>query len=333
MKKQILAACVAALSLSQIGCDERPAIQSRSPKAAVTRSQPELVVSTRPSVTPPVVAIVDAGGIVPEIEVDALAVSHEDGRTVDHLARAQSLRDQGDLEGALTEARRALFDAPGDVEVLHQIDRLTRLTGDKALRVVALERIAAIETTDAMPLIQKARVLITLKDYEGAIEVANDAVARDVNNPEGYQALGRAHLSRGELTAAITSFQKVVSLAPDHGYALNNLGLALLRANENEAAVTALARAAELLPNVAYVHNNLGVALEREQRFDEAKEAYARSSFLSPKYVKARVNAARVAALTLPSNDAVSTDVFDSEADLQTEVDEAPDFSEVEGTE
>jgi predicted RNA polymerase sigma factor len=64
--------------------------------------------------------------------------------------------------------------------------------------------------------------------------------------------------------------------------------------------VEVLERAAELLPHVAYVHNNLGVALERVGRGDEAKTAYQRAMDLSPKYVKARLNAARVAKVIVP---------------------------------
>ena len=61
------------------------------------------------------------------------------------------------------------------------------------------------------------------------------------------------------------------------------------------AAWQVLERAAEQLPMVAYVQNNLGIALERVGRTDEATAAYQQAMDLSPKYVKARVNAARVA--------------------------------------
>ena len=67
--------------------------------------------------------------------------------------------------------------------------------------------------------------------------------------------------------------------------------------------MTALEHAAEVLPNVAYVHNNLGVALERVGRGDEAKAAYQQAMDLSPKYVKARINAARVAKVSQPTEE------------------------------
>ncbi len=120
-------------------------------------------------------------------------------------------------------------------------------------------------------------------------------MTRDPQNVEGWQALGRAHLSAGDLPSAIVALEKAVELKPDHGYALNNLGLAYLRANENPSAAQVLERAAAQLPNVSYIQNNLGVAYERLGRVDEAKIAYERATELSPKYVKARINSERVA--------------------------------------
>ena len=115
----------------------------------------------------------------------------------------------------------------------------------------------------------------------------------------------------GDLQGAITSFKTVIALQPDHGYAMNNLGLAYLRANLNEQAVEVLEEAVEQLPNVSYVQNNLGVAYERIGRADDAKHAYQQAMDLSPKYVKARVNAARVAKspVELDGDDTTMSDV------------------------
>ncbi|MBX5483749.1 MAG: tetratricopeptide repeat protein [Myxococcaceae bacterium] len=312
MRKQILTACVAALFVAASGCDEAETKSLQPQPLAVPRTAP-------PPAPPPVVAPAPPSEPVtaaaPQVPEDPVGLVHEDGRLIDHLARAALLTEEGDLDGALAEARRAAYDARDDLDALSQVDRLSKLVGDRKLRVATLERIAQLQKEDATPLIQQARVLLSLKEYDRAIDVAHEAIARDASNPESFQVIGRAHLSRGELSQAIESFRKVISLDPDHGHALNNLGFALLRANENEEALNVLTRAAELLPHLAYVQNNLGVALERMGRIDEAKRAYARASDLSPKYVKARVNASRVAS--------VSTGMLDA-APQEPESDEPP---------
>lgn len=311
-----LALCIATLTLCSAACDERRFVDPRSPSA--TRA---------PRLEPPPTFTADARSIAaahPSSPVndapdallaghtrlvhdshesttpDPLALEHRDGRLVDHLARVNVLRARDDLAGALLEARRALFDDPTDDALLRIIDGLAFLGSDHAIRVLALEQLARTQLADASPLVEEARVLITLRQLDRALEVAHAALKRAPDDPEIYHVMGRVHLSRGELSPAIAMFEKVLSLEPDHGHALNNLGYAYLRANHNEEAVDVLARASDLLPHLSYVFNNLGVALERTGRISEAKAAYAQASFLAPRYVKAKLNSARVAALSPP---------------------------------
>jgi Flp pilus assembly protein TadD len=215
-----------------------------------------------------------------------------------------------DWSGALTEARRSLYSIPADLETLELIARLGRQAGQPALSAEAWGRLAALRQADAVPSIKQARALLQAKDFTGAITAGTEAARRDPGNPEAFQVKGLAQLSSGELGGAIASFQTVIGLQPDHGYAMNNLGLAYLRANRNAEAVEILEEAVEHLPTVAYVHNNLGVAYERVGRGDDAKAAYQEAMDLSPKYVKARLNAARVAKSTIDLEGAPESDTM-----------------------
>jgi Flp pilus assembly protein TadD len=289
--KRLLAATLAALSVT--ACDGEPP-KPLHPQLAVI---PSKVVT--PLLSPPVSGTRDAGApftVAPKepVVVDPLVVAH-DAPGIDHLGRAKRLTEEGDVRGAFTEARRALFSTPTDVETLQVVARLARRVGEPGLAAEAWGRVASQSTDDATPLLQQARALLAGQDPAGAAIAAREASRRDPGSAEAFHVTGLAQLSMKELAGAIASFEKAVELNPAHGWALNNLGLASLRANRNERAVEVLERAAELLPHVAYVHNNLGVALERVGRADEAKAAYQHAMDLSPKYVKARLNAARVA--------------------------------------
>ncbi|HEX8698366.1 MAG TPA: tetratricopeptide repeat protein [Myxococcaceae bacterium] len=249
-------------------------------------------VSAAPTLAVPVnSAPADTGLAAPS---DGLPLEHEHLSRIDHLARARTLRELGDLSGALTECRRALHDSPDDEATLRTIARLGQLTAQEELAVLAFERLGHLRPEDASPLVQQARLLTTLGRYTDAVRVGEQALARDAEEPEAYQALGRAHLAAGNLSEALVRFQQAVHLAPEHGHALNNLGFTYLRANRNTEAAEVLARAAALLPHVAYVHNNLGVAYERLGRTEEAQAAYSNATRLSPRYVNARVNARRM---------------------------------------
>lgn len=287
--KQKIIAALAALSIT--ACTESKPVTSVPPPVIPSKS---IVVAPKT-----LLQVIDAGAPVTEVPkevapVDALVVAH-DSASVDHLGRATQLSSEGDVKGALLEARRALFTTPADVETLTLVAKLSRRAGQPELAAEAWGRVAAQAPDDATALIQQARAFMAMKDYAGAVTAGRDASTRDPGSAEAFHVTGIAQLSMNELGGAIASFEKTVELEPNHGWALNNLGFACLRANKNERAVEVLEHAAELLPQVAYVQNNLGVALERVGRGDEAKAAYQHAMDLSPKYVKARINAARVA--------------------------------------
>ncbi len=298
--RKFLAAAFAALSIT--ACTEPPTPVSVIPSKVLTAPIARVVEAR------------DAGAPItlapPEVTtVDPLVVAHE-SKDIDHLGRAKSLASEGDVKGGLLEARRALFTTPSDVETLTTVARLSRRAGQPELAAEAWGRIAAQTPDDASPLIQQARAMLQMRDFAGAVMAGRDAITRDAGNAEAFQVTGLGQLGMHELAGAIASFEKAVEIDPNHGFAQNNLGLACLRANENTKAVKALERASELLPHVAYVHNNFGIALERVGRGDEAKAAYQQAMDLSPKYVKARVNAARVAKVQLPTEEQQVEDVM-----------------------
>lgn len=287
MKKPIVAALSAAFSFAACEGERPPPPAPRVTAVAVT-----------PTPVARAAAVPDSGvpfvKVAPSAPPDALALAH-DTPGVDHLERARSLLKGRDPSGALTEARRALFSSPADEEALEFIGTVARRAGHPALAAEALGRLAQRQPADAILSLKQARALLQAKDFAGAIAAGQEAGRRDPGNPEAFQVTGLAQLSSGDLRGAITSFRTVIALQPDHGYAKNNLGLAYLRANENGAAVEILEEAVTHLPTVAWVHNNLGVAYERVGRSDDAKHAYQVAMDLSPKYVKARLNSARVA--------------------------------------
>lgn len=296
MKTRLVGALSASLALFH--CDTSPPVEPLAVRPP--GGQPRLELALVEPALP-----LDAGAVLelePVLVVpDLLGLPHEHRGTVDHLTRSSLLRQDGELAGALAEARRAVHDSPADPEALLTAARLARLTKKPELAAEAFGRLAALKPEEPSMLVQQARSLLEAKDPEAALKVGQEAVERDPFDPEAHHVTGRAHLSAEQLSEAITCFEKAVELDPEHGYALNNLGFAYLRANENEKAVEALTQAADLLPHVAYVHNNLGVALERVGQIEDAKDAYARSTSLSPKYVKAKLNANRVAKLTVPA--------------------------------
>lgn len=317
--KKILAAAVAALSITACQETTTPPVKPVIPSKTIIVTQP---VARSEFLRDAGAPLTVAPLVTEPTPVDALALATETPN-VDHLGRSKQLGSEGDVKGALLEARRALFVTPSDVETLTTVAKLSRRAGQPELAAEAWARVAKLSPDDALPVIAQARALIQMKDYAGAITAGREAASRDSGNVEAFQVTGLAQLALNELSGAIASFEKAVELEPNHGWALNNLGFACLRANQNERAVTALEHAADLLPHVAYVQNNLGVALERVGRGDEAKAAYQHAMDLSPRYVKARINAARVARVSTPKDEAPIID--DTMSDVPHPMPEQPE--------
>ena len=259
-------------------------------------SRPSAQPVGKPVVTaPPPVVPRTAIGTPPAPPRDTLALAHNDPPGINHLTRADRLHDEGDTVGALVEARKALADDGQDVNALEMVARLAKASGQVTLAAEAFERLGRLDAEDAVPLVQAARMRLAAGASEAAEALARTALARDDENVEAWQALGRSQLGRGALAEAIESLEEARTLAPSHGWVLNNLGFAYLRANRNTEALEVLERAVELLPEAAVVHNNLGVARERTGDVEGARGAYARSSVLAPRYVKAQINGQRTA--------------------------------------
>ncbi len=285
MSKHFLAVPLAAVLVA--GCQKSP-----TPSPPVSEARLPVPAAT-PAPAPAVVSAPKPTGK----PVDTLALPRSGPPGVDHVARAEKLREDGDAVGALVEARRALTDDGENADALELISRLARASGQVTMAAEAYERLGRIDPEDAVPLVQAARMRLAAGNVEAAEALARTAVGRDDGNVEAWQALGRAQLGSGNLAGAIQSLEQARTLEPSHGWVLNNLGFAYLRASRNPDALEVLERAAELLPEAAVVHNNLGVARERTGDLDGAREAYARSALLAPKYVKARINGDRTAML------------------------------------
>ena len=289
MSKHFLAVPLAAALVA--GCQKSP-----TPSPPVSQVHVP-VPAARPAPAPAIVPPKPTGA-----PVDTLALPRSGPPGVDHLARAEKLRGDGDTTGALVEARRALADDGENVDALALISRLARASGQMTIAAEAYERLGRIDPEDSVPMVQAARMRLAAGNVEAAEALARTAVSRDEGNVEAWQALGRAQLGSGNLAGAIKGLEQARTLEPSHGWVLNNLGFAYLRASRNPEALEVLERAAELLPEAAVVHNNLGVARERTGDLDGAREAYARSALLAPKYVKARVNGERTAMLRSASD-------------------------------
>jgi tetratricopeptide (TPR) repeat protein len=83
--------------------------------------------------------------------------------------------------------------------------------------------------------------------------------------------------NRGELTGAMNTYHRVLSLEPNQSEALHYLGIALAQSGRAEDALKSLSRAVGLEPSNAIIHTHYGNALTGLNRYPEAIEVYERA--------------------------------------------------------
>lgn len=100
-----------------------------------------------------------------------------------------------------------------------------------------------------------------------------------------------------QLPQAISCYEQLLTLSPNHVEALHFLGLAHAQLNDMHNAIVYLSRALEQQPMDATLHNNLANAYKKSQALDKAIHHYQQALQLAPHYAQAHNNLASVYAL------------------------------------
>jgi tetratricopeptide (TPR) repeat protein len=129
--------------------------------------------------------------------------------------------------------------------------------------------------------------------------------------------LGRYHQGNAHHAAAITAYQKVLAMSPNHVEACNGLAVSYSMQGQYDLALQYLEHALKLSPGATHLHNNLGYIHMAEGRITQAAEAFEQALRFDPENRWARVNVVAlyekvglnvdIAALSLTSSDVVPT--------------------------
>jgi tetratricopeptide (TPR) repeat protein len=125
----------------------------------------------------------------------------------------------------------------------------------------------------------KARISSTLKRAISAYQsgqlveaerLCQQAVAirQDIFDALHLLALVQSFLGKGEM--ALASFDRALTLRPDHAEAFSNRGIALHKLKRFEEALASYDRALKLRPDYAEALYNTGLTLHELKRFEEA---------------------------------------------------------------
>ena len=149
----------------------------------------------------------------------------------------------------------------------------------------SLARAKALNPTKAGLWFAEAAIALRAERPKSAIPLIERGLELDPQNPSAYFDLGNARIMQGNLSAALTSFERATTLKPDFWEALNNQALVLFELGETEEAIRRWRRVLSLEQNAepmlalaAALHQS---KTRRDEAFNLANQALAKE----PNYV------------------------------------------------
>jgi tetratricopeptide (TPR) repeat protein len=142
----------------------------------------------------------------------------------------------------------------------------------------------------ASTFIQKGWSLISLEDYEGAIQALQKALKLSPGDIEAETLLGWAQMEHHDFDDALATFQIVLEKDPANSLARINLGQIYLQKKNFQEAVEHLSKAIRLDNDkkaTLYAHLYLGQVYMAREMFEDAQTFFQKTVALGPNLLQA----------------------------------------------
>lgn len=184
-----------------------------------------------------------------------------DDRTAAAIRDAISAARRGRLTEACTIGEQALAGGGDTVALNAMLGMLRHRSGELDASIGHLRIANAARPADGKIATNLANALAEAGQYREALEVISDDLARSDRSMQLERLRGFLAQSAENFTQAVSSYERVVAMAPNDWEAWNNLGNARRCTGDFEGGIAALKRAAELEPNSPPIRLNLAVAI------------------------------------------------------------------------
>ncbi len=128
------------------------------------------------------------------------------------------------------------------------------------------------------------------QDYDSAVAVWSDVVAKRPNNARAHLNLGDTFYRMGKMKEAKDEFAASARLNPANPEARYGLGVALAAVRDFDGAITEYEAALRLRPAYADAHNGLGAVYAMQGKTEDAIAEYTKTVDLNPDHANAHYN-------------------------------------------
>ncbi len=136
----------------------------------------------------------------------------------------------------------------------------------------------------------KANALLGMKDYRGAINYYQQAIATNPKSVESYINMGIAYKEMNMPDSAIKVINIGIQINPKSSEAYLNLGTCYSSLNDFNNAILNFKKAIELNPKFAEAYIDLGDVYNRMNRLDDAEKTFLKGYELNPQIPEASFN-------------------------------------------
>jgi Flp pilus assembly protein TadD len=184
--------------------------------------------------------------------------------------------------GTLKQDIRLLVDKYKQLQVDQSDDRAPQFTG----------QVPAVHAShiDASTLIEKGWHLISLGDYDGAIQALEKALHYAPGDTQAESLLGWAQMRHEQYDDALQSFQRVLTKEPANALARINVGYICLKKRIFGEAIEHLSKAIRLDNDkkaTLYAHYYLGLVYLEREMYEDAESFFKKTLTLGPNLIEA----------------------------------------------
>jgi tetratricopeptide (TPR) repeat protein len=155
-----------------------------------------------------------------------LVVSFIQAVAAQGLADLRKLYDAGQYQQVVDAAGRAEVPADEQLRVTYLVAQSHQKLSHADVARKSYEQLAARGNDDPWQAIGASALALLTANAGGALEAANQAVARNESLPEAYYQRGLALSARPDMAGAAAAFEKAAELDPGWAYAHFYAGLA-----------------------------------------------------------------------------------------------------------
>lgn len=137
-----------------------------------------------------------------------------------------------------------------------------------------------------------AAVAATAGQFENALQLYDQAIARNPTHAETYYKRGNVLKSVGKLELAIRSYNQAIEFKPDHAHAFCNRGTAQQELGLLEEALSSYDQAIVLDTMDALAHYNRALLMQERSCWREALASYDHAIAIDPSFADAQYNRA-----------------------------------------